>query len=115
SLNVHTLRTAENPSVASGAAIAGNDPVPWITWEENDGGATDAAALRQIFVAKAVKQAVPGTACPVGTKPTGGNDANGSCWQHVGLDRLNPSGQRPADSGDATLDIAPARSAGAAD
>ncbi|TMA92642.1 MAG: hypothetical protein E6J77_05480, partial [Deltaproteobacteria bacterium] len=110
SLNVHTLRTAENPSVAGGAAIAGNDPVPWITWEENDGGATDAAALRQIFVAKAVKQAVPGTACPVGTKPTGGIDVNGFCWQQVGLDRLNPSGPLPSDSGDPTLNIDPTRS-----
>src|SRR5437870_603914 len=110
SLNVHTLRTAENPSVAGGAAIAGNDPVPWITWEENDGGATDAAALRQIFVAKAVRQAVPGTACPVGTKPTGGIDVNGFCWQQVGLDRLNPSGPLPSDSGDPTLNIDPTRS-----
>src|SRR5437667_1684356 len=110
SLNVHTLRTAENPSVAGGAAIAGNDPVPWITWEENDGGATDAAALRQIFVAKAVKQAVPGTACPVGTEPTGGIDVNGFCWQQVGLDRLNPSGPLPSDSGDPTLNIDPTRS-----
>src|SRR5882724_1600490 len=34
SLNMHTLRTAEHPSVAGGAAVAGKDPVPWITWEE---------------------------------------------------------------------------------
>src|SRR6266478_1347275 len=37
SLNIHTDRTAENPSVAGGATIAGNDPVPWVVWEENDG------------------------------------------------------------------------------
>src|SRR6184192_4876402 len=37
SLNIYTVRTAENPSVAGGATIAGNDPVPWVTWEENDG------------------------------------------------------------------------------
>ncbi len=110
SLNIHTLRTAENPSVAGGSAVAGNDPVPWVTWEENDGGATDDAALRQIFVAKALKQAVPGTACPVGTKPTGGIDVNGFCWQQVGLDRLNPSGPIPSDSGDPTLNIDPTRS-----
>ena len=95
SLNIHTLRTAENPSVAGGAAVAGNDPVPWVTWEENDGVPNDDTTLRQIFVAKALKQAVPGTACPVGTKPTGGIDVNGFCWQQVGLDRLNPSGPTP--------------------
>src|SRR2546427_2599601 len=38
SLNIHTVRTAEHPSVAGGSAVAGNDPVPWVTWEENDGG-----------------------------------------------------------------------------
>src|SRR3989449_622724 len=110
SLNIHTVRTAEHPSVAGGSAVAGNDPVPWVTWEENDGVPNDGATLRQIFVAKAVKQAVPGTACPVGTKPVGGVDVNGFCWQQVGLDRLNPSGPLPLDSGDPTLNIDPTRS-----
>jgi len=110
SLNIDTRRTAEHPSVAGGAAVAGNDPVPWITWEENDGVPNDGTTLRQIFVAKAVKQAVPGTVCPVGTKPTGGIDVNGFCWQQVGLDRLNPSGPLPSDSGDPTLNIDPTRS-----
>jgi hypothetical protein len=110
SLNIHTLRTAEHPSVAGGAAVAGNDPVPWITWEENDGVPNDGTTLRQIFVAKAVKQAVPGTECPVGTKPTGGIDVNGFCFQQVGLDRLNPTGPLPSDSGDPTLNIDPTRS-----
>jgi hypothetical protein len=110
SLNVHTVRTAEHPSVAGGAAVAGNDPVPWITWEENDGVPNDGTTLRQIFVAKAVKQAVPGTACPIGTRPTGGIDVNGFCWQQVGLDRLTPSGPLPSDSGDPTLNIDPTRS-----
>src|SRR3989449_2401208 len=59
SLNMHTLRTAEHPSVAGGAAVAGNDPVPGLTWEANDGVPNDGTTLRQIFVAKAVKQAVP--------------------------------------------------------
>ncbi len=111
SLNIHTRRTAENPSVAGGAAVAGNDPVPWVTWEENDGVPNDDTTLRQIFVAKAVKQAVPGTECPVGTKPNGGQiDVNGFCWQQVGLDRLNPTGPIPSDSGDPTLNIDPTRS-----
>src|SRR5690242_14939388 len=51
SLNIHTNRTAENPSVAGGATIAGNDPVPWIVWEENDGPIDD-NSTRQIFVSK---------------------------------------------------------------
>jgi hypothetical protein len=109
SLNINTFRTAEHPSVAGGSAVAGSDPVPWVTWEENDGGANDAVALRQIFVAKALKQAVPGTACPVGTRPTGGVDVNGFCWQQVGVERLNPTGPVPSDSGDPTLNIDPTR------
>ncbi len=110
SLNIHPTRTAEHPSVAGGAAVAGADPVPWITWEENDGAANDGTTLRQIFVAKAVKQAVPGTACPVGTRPVGGVDVNGFCWQQVGLERLNPTGPVPSESGDPTLNIDPTRS-----
>src|SRR5437667_1295878 len=110
SLNIHTLRTAENPSVAGGAAVAGNDPVPWVTWEENDGVPNDATTLRQIFVAKGVKQAVAGTACPVGTKPVGGNDVNGFCFQQVGLERLDPNGPTALATGDPTLNIDTTRS-----
>src|SRR5205814_8800482 len=110
SLNIHTVRTAENPSVAGGATIAGNDPVPWVTWEENDGVSDDSTTLRQIFVPKHGKRAGPGTPCPVGTKPVGGGDVNGVCGQQVGIDRLNPSGPLPSDSGDPTLNIDPTRS-----
>src|SRR5438132_1139080 len=60
SLNIHTNRTAENPSVAGGATIAGSDPVPWIIWEENDGAPDDAYSPRQIFVSKGVKQQAAG-------------------------------------------------------
>jgi hypothetical protein len=109
SLNLHVLRTAENPSVAGGATVAGNDPVPWVAWEENDGAADDDTAIRQIFVSKALKQAVPGTACPPGTRPNGGNDVNGFCWQEVGLNRLNPLEPTPLGVGDPTLNIDPTR------
>jgi hypothetical protein len=109
SLNIHVLRTAENPSVAGGAAVAGADPVPWVAWEEND-GVPDDSTRRQIFVAKALKQAIPGTACPAGTKPAGGNDVNGFCWQQVGLDRLDPTTPRSSDIGDPTLNVDPTRS-----
>jgi hypothetical protein len=108
SLNIHTDRTAENPSVAGGATVAGNDPVPWVVWEENDGGATDTTAPRQIFVSKAVKQAMPGTPC-AGFKPAGGNNVNGFCWQQVGLERLDPVSLTPSVSGDPTLNIDPTR------
>src|SRR5882724_1603225 len=109
SLNIHVLRTAENPSVAGGTAVAGADPVPWVTWEENDGVASD-TTRRQIFVAKALKQATAGAACPIGTKPAGGNNENGFCWQQVGLDRLDPTSPTPLDTGDPTLNIDPTRS-----
>ncbi len=108
SLNIHTDRTAENPSVAGGATVAGNDPVPWIVWEENDGGATDGAAPRQIFVVKGVKQPATGTPCP-GFKPAGGNNVNGFCWQQVGLERLDPTSGASSSSGDPTLNIDPTR------
>src|SRR5213592_4440136 len=110
SLNIHVLRTAENPSVAGGAAVAGKDPVPWVTWEENDGVPDDGTTRRQIFVSKGVKQAVAGTACPVGTKPVGGNDVNGFCFQQVGLERLDPNGPTALATGDPTLNIDPTRS-----
>src|SRR5437763_16317444 len=54
SLNIHTDRTAENPSVAGGGAVAGADPVPWVTWEEDDGVASEQTP-REVFVAKAPK------------------------------------------------------------
>src|SRR5262245_9910884 len=93
SLNIPTNRTAENPSVAGGATVAGNDPVPWIVWEENDGGDTDVDSPRQIFVSKGVKQPAAGTPC-TGFKPSSANNLNGFCFQQVGHERLD-SGQLP--------------------
>jgi hypothetical protein len=107
SLNIHTDRTAENPSVAGGATIAGNDPVPWVVWEENDGGSSDATAPRQIFVSRGVKQAASGTPC-TGFAPGSGNNVNGFCWQQVGLERLAATGGS-SSSGDPTLNIDPTR------
>jgi hypothetical protein len=110
SLNVHTLRTAENPSVAGGAAVAGKDPVPWVTWEENDGVPDDDTTRRQIFVEKALKQDVAGVACPDGTKPAGGINLNGFCWQLVGIGRVNPNEPTSLATGDPTLNVDPTRS-----
>jgi hypothetical protein len=91
SLNIHTNRTAENPSVAGGATVAGNDPVPWIIWEENDSPVGDDDSSRQIFVSKGVKQQTAGTPC-TGFKPSEANNQNGFCFQQVGLERF-ASGQ----------------------
>src|SRR5436309_6275255 len=94
--------------VAGGTLTAGKVQVPWVTWEENDGVASD-TTLRQIFVAKAFKQATAGAACPDGTKPAGGNNENGFCWQQVGLDRLDPDSPTSLDKGDPTLNVDPTR------
>jgi hypothetical protein len=109
SLNIHTNRTAENPSVAGGATVAGNDPVPWIIWEENDGAADDASSPRQIFVSKGVKQQAAGTPC-TGFKPSAANNVNGFCFQQVGLERLASGQSTPRDTTvDPTLNIDPTR------
>ena len=108
SLNIHTDRTAENPSVAGGATVAGNDPVPWIVWEENDGGDTDADSPRQIFVSKGVKQPAPGTPC-TGFKPSAANNLNGFCFQQVGHERLDSGQVQPDHSDDPSLNIDPTR------
>src|SRR5439155_1076846 len=58
SLNIHPVRTAEHPSVAGGSAVAGNDPVPWVVWYEEDPSQID--GLRgndMVFAAKIVADA----------------------------------------------------------
>jgi len=108
SLNIHTNRTAENPSVAGGATVAGNDPVPWIIWEENDGPVDDDSS-RQIFVAKGVKQTAAGTPCS-GFKPSEANNMNGFCFQQVGLERFaSAQSTPPDDTMDPSLNIDPTR------
>lgn len=110
SLNIHTNRTAENPSVAGGATVAGNDPVPWIIWEENDGGPDDASSPRQIFVSKGVKQQAAETPC-TGFEPSAATNVNGFCFQQVGLERLASGQPTPRDATvDPTLNVDPTRS-----
>jgi hypothetical protein len=99
SLNIHTNRDAVNPVVAGGATVAGNDPVPWVTWQEVDGAsATDP---QQIFTSKGAKPATGTTTCPNDganpIKPSAGSGANGGfCFQQVGIDRVD-SGQGSTD------------------
>ncbi|MEA2470275.1 MAG: hypothetical protein QOE38_1274, partial [Thermoleophilaceae bacterium] len=108
SLNINTDRTAENPAVAGGATGAGADPVPWVAWEENDGGSTDGSAIRQIFVSKGVKQATAGAACST-FKPSPNATTGVFCWQQVGADRLSRTATTSSSSGDPTLNVDPTR------
>jgi hypothetical protein len=107
SLNIHTDKEAENPSVAGGAAVAGNDPVPWVAWEEQDGNVKGSGNHDQIFVSKGVKQAALKQAC-TGFKPSDAASVSAFCWQQVGLDRLAADGGS-SDKGDPTLNIDPGR------
>ena len=109
SLNIHTDRTAEDPSVAGGATVAGNDPVPWVVWKENDGAATDDAAHVQIFVVEGREAGDHRRRRAPGSSPPAANNVNGFCWQQVGLDRLDPASPQPVATGDPTLNIDPTR------
>ena len=109
SLNIHTNRDAVNPVVQGGATVAGNDPVPWVTWQEEDGNPN----TNQIFVSKGVKPAT-GTICPNDPatsanpiKPPAGTGAEGGfCFQQVGIDRLAPdAGARPVTTSDPSLNV----------
>ncbi len=110
SLNIHTNRDAVNPVVQGGATVAGNDPVPWVTWQEEDGTPN----TNQIFTSKAVKPA-SGVTCPNDganpIKPPAGSGANGGfCFQQVGIDRLAPAaGALPVTTSDPTMNVDPSR------
>ena len=107
SLNIHTDKEAEDPSVAGGAAVAGNDPVPWVAWEEQDGNVNGSGNHDQIFVSKGVKQPAPKSQC-TGFKPSDAASVSAFCWQQVGLDRLAENGGS-SNTGDPTLNVDPSR------
>ena len=104
SLNIHTNRTAEEPSVAGGAAVAGNNPLPWVVWREHDGATTDGAARFQIFVSRGIS----GAATCAGITPGSGTPVNGFCFQQTGIKRLSATSLTSA-AGDPTLSIDPTR------
>jgi hypothetical protein len=108
SLNIHTNRDAEDPSVAGGTVVAGADPGPWVTWQEQDGNIVGSGNHDQIFVSKPVKNAAAHAACPVGTKPGGGNSVSFFCWQQVGIERLAANGSFTGAT-DPTLNVDPSR------
>jgi hypothetical protein len=107
SLNIHTNREAENPQVAGGAAVAGNDPAPWVVWQERDGNVAATGSHDQIFVSKGVKQAAARQPC-AGFKPSSNASVGLFCWQQVGLDRL-AAGDGSSATGDPTLNVDPSR------
>lgn len=106
SLNINVDRTAENPSVAGGATVAGNAPVPWVAWQEHDGALTDAAAKPQIFVSRGIKQ----TDCSA-NQPGGGTSVSQFCWQQVGIKRLARTAVTSTAATDPTLSVDPSRDA----
>jgi hypothetical protein len=104
SLNIHSNRDAEDPSVAGGATVAGGAPVPWITWQEQDGGAD------QIFTSRAVKPLSPPTCPPDGANPAEPASATGAvatfCWQQVGVERVASGASTiPASTTDPSLNV----------
>lgn len=98
SLNLHTNRNAENPSIAGGATTAGANPVPWVTWQEEGNSAPD-VGKDQIFVAKGVRTET--TECTTGTKPAESEAVvdGGFCWQQVGTARLGEDPSLNVDRG----------------
>jgi hypothetical protein len=97
SLNIHTNRNAENPSVAGGATSSGANPGPWVTWQE-EGAAAPGVGEDQIFVVKPVG---PGTTeCPT-AKPAPAENVvvGGFCWQQVGTERLGTDPSLNVDRG----------------
>ncbi|WP_187369403.1 hypothetical protein [Baekduia soli] len=104
SLNIHTDRDAENPAVAGGATVAGNNPVPWVAWQERDGGASNAASPQQIFVSRGIKA----TDCSA-NQPGGGTSVSQFCWQQTGIKRTTKAAATSAGATDPTLNIDPTR------
>ncbi len=117
SLNINTNRDADVPALIGGAAVAGNNPVPWVTWQEADNGNTVAPAgspslnkvatnsTFQIFVSRAV--AATGGNCPAGTKPAHGTISVGNfCFQQVGVERVKDPSSAVTDP---SLNVDPTR------
>jgi hypothetical protein len=88
SLNIHTARGAEDPSVAGGSAADPSKPGPWITWQEA-GANVPGVGKDQIFVVKPVG---PGSTNCIGVTPAAADPSaaplGGFCWQQVGVERL---------------------------
>ena len=105
SLNIHTDRDAENPAVVGGAAVAGNDPVPWVAWQERDGGADNATSPNQIFVSRGdqADRLLGQQARAAGTS------VSAFCWQQVGIKRITKDAATSTGATDPTLNVDPTR------
>ena len=105
SLNIHTIRNAENPSVAGGSAVDPTKPGPWVTWQETT--TLPVSQKDQIFVERPIGPGAPN--CD-GVKPAGvlvGGHVpaiGGFCWQQTGIPRVGPSGADPSLNVDPTRD-----------
>lgn len=86
SLNINRVRSAQNPAIAGGSAVPGQDPEPWVTWQEISNDGRDKS---QIFVSRGVKQVNDTVKCTGFTPDDGDLTAlGGFCWQQVGTQRL---------------------------
>ena len=105
SLNIHTDRDAENPSVAGGSAVDSTNPGPWVTWQEKTNLPVNGAD--QIFVERPIG---PGATNCDGVRPAGVPNLaghvpaiGGFCWQQTGIPRVGTK------SADPSLNIDPTR------
>ncbi|MGZ4165801.1 MAG: hypothetical protein ACXVFO_04275 [Solirubrobacteraceae bacterium] len=104
SLNIHTNRDAENPSVAGGSVADPTKPGPWITWQETSTASSPthtSPTPDQIFVERPIG---PGSTDCTGVTPGGSASAplGGFCWQQTGIDRFGSGTLDPSLNVDPT-------------
>ncbi len=109
SLNINPDRIAEDPQVIGGATTAGNPPVPWVTWREEDGAANQPNRRFQIFVSRGVKQSASGSC--TGFSPGSGPSVASFCWQSVGIPRVSKTSFSGTGATDPSLNIDVTRTA----
>jgi hypothetical protein len=104
SLNIHTNRDAENPSVAGGSAVDPTKPGPWVAWQETTN--LPVSGKDQIFAERPIG---PGAANCDGVTPAGVTDATGHvpaiggfCFQQTGVPRVGPAAADPSLNVDPT-------------
>jgi hypothetical protein len=105
SLNIHTNRAAENPSVAGGSAVAGGNPGPWVAWQEEG---TAAGNPTQIYAERPLGPGMANcdTVTPAGVANGTGHvpAIGGFCWQQVGIPRAGATTSDPSLNVDPTRD-----------
>ena len=103
SLNINPDHVAEDPQVIGGATTAGNPPVPWVAWREEDGAASQPSRRFQIFVSRGVKQSASGSC--TGFSPGSGPAVASFCWQSVGIPRVSKTSFSGTGATDPSLNI----------